>query len=159
MTQSKRQESINNYVQTATLIRSTVSGLSEELLLWKPTEQAWSIQEIVGHLLDSNFVNSYRIRKIIAEPVTPIATFAHEQWVESQQVNTFQIQQLLAAYDAVTTVNSLLLAKLSEEQWQKHGTKAEEPISVEHIIDSFICKHVNKHIGQIQKNITAFENR
>lgn len=151
------QDSIHNYLQTAVIIRESVENLSPHLLSWKPTATAWSIQEIVGHLIDSNITNSYRIRKIISEPVSPIATFAHEGWVDQQQFNDFSLTELLDIYDAITKYNGILLSKLSEEQWLSVGMKGDEQISIVHIIDKFICNHVSKHIGQIARNIGAFE--
>jgi len=151
-----RNASIHNYLLTATKIRNHVDGLPESVLLWKPSPKAWTINEIVGHLVDSNIVNSYRIRKIISEPVTPLATFAHEGWVEQQRFNDTPLAELLAAYDAITHYNALLLRKLTEEQWEKFGMKPEEAISVSHIIDSFICKHVDKHLQQIERNKNAY---
>ncbi|WP_107840856.1 DinB family protein [Metasolibacillus meyeri] len=153
---NNRQQSIENYKQTAINIRQVAESVSEELLTWKPTEQAWSIQEIIGHLLDSNIINSYRLRKIIAEPVTQLVTFAHEDWVTVQQFSNSEIADLLATYDTLTNYNATLLAKLSEEQWQKYGLKQDEPISVAHIIDNFICKHVEKHLTQIERNRSQF---
>ncbi len=133
-----------------------MQGLSRELLVWQPGPGKWSINEIVGHLLDSNIVNSYRIRKIISEPVTPIVTFAHENWTARQHFNENPMEDLLAAYDALTTYNASLLKKLDEEQWLRYGMKDEERISVTHIVDRFICGHVEGHLAQIDRNIAAY---
>jgi len=154
-----RQNSIDQYKLTAIKIRQSVEGLSEELLSWKPHANAWSIQEIVGHLVDSNIINSYRIRKIISEPVTQIVTFAHEDWVSQQQFNSVTIDELFTVYDALTSYNALLLQKLTEEQWQQFGLKQEEQISVAHIIDKFICNHVEKHLKQIERNKSEYNQR
>ena len=151
-----RQSSIHNYKQTAVKIRQSVEGLSEQLIAWKPGPDVWSIQEIIGHLMDSNIVNSYRIRKIISEPVTPIVTFAHEEWVNVQQFNDTPLTEILDAYEALARYNALLLNQLTEEQWQKYGMKNEEQISISHIIDKFICNHVQKHLGQIERNKSEY---
>ncbi|MFC5403477.1 DinB family protein [Cohnella soli] len=151
-----RAASIQNYLQTATKIRDSVQHLTEEQLTWKPGPGKWSISEIVGHLLDSNIVNSYRIRKIISEPVTPIVTFAHEEWTSVQRFNETEITEFLEAYDAITRYNALLLRKLDEEQWLRFGMKHEDQISIAHIIDTFICNHVNQHLGQIERNKAAY---
>lgn len=151
--------SIQNYKKTAVKIRASVEGASRELLQWRPKPGAWSIQEIVGHLIDSNIVNSYRIRKIVAEPVAPIATFAHEEWVAVQQFHTMELEEMLAVYDALTSYNALFLSKLDAAQWERHGTKFEEPISIRHIIDTFICNHVEGHLQQIERNKQAYADR
>ncbi|BBI36321.1 DinB family protein [Cohnella abietis] len=154
-----RTDSIENYLQTATKIRNSVQGLSEDQLLWKPGPAKWSINEIVGHLVDSNIVNSYRIRKIISEPVSPLATFAHNEWTSQQRFNETELDEILAVYDAITRYNALLLRKLNEEQWLSVGMKLDEPISIAHIIDRFICNHVQEHLGQIERNLTAYRAR
>ncbi|GGG73085.1 DinB family protein [Paenibacillus radicis (ex Gao et al. 2016)] len=159
MSTATRETSIQNYLHTTDKIRDKVQGLSEELLLWQPGPGKWSINEIVGHLLDSNIVNSYRIRKIISEPVTPIVTFAHESWVSQQQFNDTSVDEMLTAYEALAVYNGILLKKLNEEQWLRYGLKGEEKISIAHIIDSFICNHVEKHMGQIERNLAAWGNR
>ncbi|WP_127495289.1 DinB family protein [Paenibacillus glycanilyticus] len=156
MSVSARAASIVNYVGTKDKIQNKVKDLPEDLLVWQPGPGKWSINEIVGHLLDSNIVNSYRIRKIISEPITPIVTFAHEGWVSQQLFNKTTVEEMLTAYEALTAYNATLLRKLNEEQWQRYGLKGEEPISIAHIVDSFICNHVEKHMGQIDRNIEAY---
>jgi len=156
MSNATREVSIHNYLQTAEKIRDSVQSLPQELLLWQPGPGKWSINEIVGHLLDSNIVNSYRIRKIIAEPGEPLATFAHEAWTDRQRFNETELAELLEAYDAITRYNAILLRKLNEEQWALVGMKPDEPISIAHIIDKFICNHVDKHLGQIERNKAAY---
>jgi len=151
-----RQSSIHNYEQTAVKVRQSVEGLSEQLITWKPGPDKWSIQEIIGHLMDSNIVNSYRIRKITSEPVTAIVTFAHEEWVNVQRFNGTPLAEILDAYDALTRYNALLLKTLTEEQWERYGMKNEEQISITHIIDKFICNHVQKHMGQIERNKSEY---
>ncbi len=154
-----REASIANYELTADKIRASVEHLPKDLLLWQPGLGKWSINEIVGHLVDSNIVNSYRIRKIVSEPVEALASFAHEEWVDRQRFNETDLSELLAVYDAITRYNAILLRKLSEEQWALIGKKLDEPIPVSHIIDRFICNHVDKHLGQIERNKAAYEAR
>lgn len=153
---TNKEQSIQNYLDMAVKIRASVEGLSDELLQWRPGPEKWSINEIVIHLIDSNIVNSYRIRKIISEPATTLATFAHEEWVRHQRLNKTPITELLAVYEAIARYNGLLLQQLREEDWQKYGMKPDEPISVAHIVDKFICNHVNGHLGQIERNKATF---
>lgn len=148
--------SIDNYQATATKIRKSVEGVSPELLLWRPSPHAWSIQEIVGHLIDSGIVNTYRIRKIAAEPPEAIATFAHEQWVAVQPFHQLELSEMLDFYDVITTYNALFLSRLDVEQWDRYGTKLGEPITIRHIVDTFICHHVEGHLQQIERNKQAF---
>ncbi|WP_103104204.1 DinB family protein [Brevibacillus reuszeri] len=156
---TNREQSIRNYENTGVKIRASVEGLEEELLQWKPAPSKWSMNEIIIHLIDSNIVNSYRIRKIISEPVTSLATFAHDDWVQNQRLNDTSTEELLAVYEAITRYNSFLLQQLTEEDWQKYGLKGEEPISVSHIVDKFICNHVEIHLNQIERNKQAFSEQ
>lgn len=149
-------EIIERYVQTAVKIRSKTEPLNEELVQWQPGPGQWSILEIVGHLVDSNIVNSYRLRKIISEPVTALATYAHEPWVEQQQFNEDSLAEMLDIYEAITRYNAFLLRKLTPEQWLLYGFRQEEPITLERIVDNFICDHVETHLKQIDRNQTAY---
>lgn len=153
---SNRATSVHNYLQTAVKIRQSVEGAPEALLKWRPGPGKWSIHEVIVHLIDSNIVNSYRIRKIISEPTTDLVTFAHEDWIRSQRLDDVPVAELLEAYDAITRYNGLLLQRLADEDWNKFGMKPNEPISVGHIVDQFICNHVEKHLGQIERNKAAY---
>ncbi|MGG3927095.1 DinB family protein [Metabacillus fastidiosus] len=153
---TNRELSISNYLQTVIKLRKSVELLPEELITWKPAQDKWSIHEIVIHLIDSNIVNSYRIRKIVSEPATSLATFAHEDWVRHQRLIDAPIFELLDTYETITSYNALMLKSFEESDWLKYGYKGEVEISIAHIVDQFICNHVDIHLSQIERNRTAY---
>ncbi|MFD0617579.1 DinB family protein [Paenibacillus sp. GCM10027629] len=134
---------------------NAVQGLSEEQLKWKPSPEAWSVQEVVSHLVDHSFVISFRIRDILAGTSAQLPAFGQEAWVSGQHSNRGQLSDILDAFHAILEYNSLLIERLSDEELEKTGVNFKgETVSIKTIIQGFI-RHVQGHLGQIERTKQA----
>jgi hypothetical protein len=57
---------IESYAAGADELHRSIRGLSREQLCSFPVPGTWSIQQIVMHLMDSDLIASYRMKRIIA---------------------------------------------------------------------------------------------
>lgn len=60
-------EAIEAYAERAAIPGKVIAGLRKEQLLSFPVPCTWSIQQIVVHLMDTDLVAAYRMKRIIAE--------------------------------------------------------------------------------------------
>ena len=61
------REAVERYVAGADVPSRAITGLSPAQLQAFPVPGTWSIQQIVLHLMDSDFTASYRMKRTIAE--------------------------------------------------------------------------------------------
>ena len=141
------------YKSTLATIQKAAKGLTDEELSWKPSETAWSIKEIIQHLVDHHLVVSFRIRTLLSldEPAQ-FVSFNQDNWVNAQHANQTTITELYRTYDHFIQFNAALFSRLEAEQFAKQAINFKgELITVAQIIAGLVS-HVNHHLEQIERN-------
>lgn len=142
---------IDLFLNTYNRLQAATSGLSEEQLSWKPATTAWSIKEVLSHLVDHSIVTSFRTRDILAGTSERLPKFEQDAWVSGQYANEGEFGTILDAYHAFLYYNALLLSRLNAEDTAKTGVNFKgEAVSITDLINGFIS-HVDKHLGQISR--------
>lgn len=148
-------ESIDGIVQT-------VKGLSEEQIRFKPSEEAWSVQEIVAHVEE---VIPYWLNEIERVRQTPGVEWGRGLQDEARLAAVAKaydrpVSDMLNQIEGMKQLVADRLSGLTEEELKREapsrnprfGTK---PASF--IVDHLLVEHVAKHLGQIQRNLKQFE--
>jgi hypothetical protein len=60
-------------------------GLPEPTVTWRPAPTAWSIKEIIGHLIDSAANNHARFVRAASQEDLVFPGYAQDEWVRRQQ--------------------------------------------------------------------------
>ena len=58
---------IEQYKQGYSKILKELEELTEEQLLFKPSENSWSIREIIIHISDAELVHIHRMKAVLSE--------------------------------------------------------------------------------------------
>jgi uncharacterized damage-inducible protein DinB len=66
-------------------ITAAVSGLSDEVLRYKPSSEKWCVLETLGHVADVEIVYGYRLRHMLADSKPVIAPL--DQDARSRNIN------------------------------------------------------------------------
>ncbi|MGO4890377.1 DinB family protein [Anaerobacillus sp. MEB173] len=155
-------ESVNKSIDR---ILETVKGLSEETIRWKPTEDEWSIMQIIAHIVEAL---PYWVNEIEQLVETPGKVWGrnhlHEPRLEAvkpETLNAISVAQMIQALEEVKGQVQAGIEKLTAEQLAAEATSVNpnfgtKPISW--IIDHLIDEHVNKHEGQINRNLAKVPN-
>jgi len=61
--------------QTPSIIEKLVWGATDEQLHWKPSQERWSISEVLAHLAESELTFRGRIEKMVAEKNPPLPSY------------------------------------------------------------------------------------
>ncbi|QRG65172.1 DinB family protein [Brevibacillus choshinensis] len=145
------QIDIQAFLQTHSHLHSAIEGLSDVELRWKARPEAWSVTEVLTHLLDHHLIVSFRIREILADSPVQLPGFQQDNWVNGQHGNTSHAEEILDTYKALLHYNSLLFKRLTEADLQKNGINQKgDTVRIPDIVGAFI-KHVHHHIGQIDR--------
>ncbi|TBL76388.1 DinB family protein [Paenibacillus thalictri] len=150
------QVDIQAYLGLHRQLVQAIEGLSEDQLKWKAKPESWSVIEVLTHLLDHNFVVSFRIRDILADTKVQLPAFDQDAWVSGQKANEAAVHEVLDAYKALLLNNSHLFGRLSPSDWEKSGVNFKgETVRVVDIVSGFI-RHVHHHLGQIDRVKLAY---
>jgi len=152
-------DSINRIIET-------VKGLSEETIRCQPTEEEWSIMQIMAHIVEAL---PYWVKEIEQLVETPGKAWGrnhlHEgrlEAVKPETVDALSVEEMLLALESVKKTVQTGIENLTEEQLTAEATSVNpnfgtKPLSfiIEHLIDG----HVNKHEGQIQRNLSKLSSK
>ncbi len=158
------QNAITSVSESIDRIIATVKGLSEETIRWNPTEEEWSIMQIMAHIVEAVPYWLDEINQLVQSP--------GKEWgrnhlqerrldaVSPAVVDATSVSDILAAIEDVKRqvkegIENLTAEQLAAEAPSRNpnfGTK-----SLSFIIDHLIDQHVNKHEGQIQRNLSKLK--
>ena len=67
MTEGELKQYLEAAEKNPKQIAAAVVGLPEKVMRYKPAADKWCIQEILGHLADTEIVYGYRLRQMLAD--------------------------------------------------------------------------------------------
>ena len=106
----------------------------------------WSIKEVLGHLVDSERIFSYRALRIGRGDSTPLPGFEQDDYVPSGRFGERTLHDLADELDAVRQATIHLFAHLDEAALERRGTASGKSISVR-ALAYIIAGHELHHVG------------
>jgi uncharacterized damage-inducible protein DinB len=129
-----------NLVKTIELFES----LSEESGQFRYAENKWSIQEVLGHMADTERIMSYRLLRVGRGDQTALAGFNENDYVESSQINKLPIKRILEDFIASRKATLTLFQNMPEEAWANIGVANNSEITAR-AIGYIIVGHALHH--------------
>lgn len=144
------QEQFDAYAAAPEQFSAILSGLSETQMSFSPTEDEWSINEIIVHTADAEVFYYERLRKTIAEDNPSINAFDENAFTQRLIYRSQSRGLGLALLAALRNSSSALLSMLTPEAWErtcihpKRGTLS--------LYDLFVSSldHSTEHLAQIE---------
>lgn len=142
-------------------ILDTVKGLSEETIRWNPTADEWSIMQIMAHIVEALPYWVDEIEQLVETPGKQWGrNHLHEPRllaVKPETVDAISVEEIVKELQQVKQTVQAGIENLTAEQLAAEATSVNpnfgtKPLSF--IIDHLIDQHVNKHEGQIQRNLS-----
>jgi uncharacterized damage-inducible protein DinB len=159
------QNAITSTNESIDRILETVKGLSEETIRWNPTEEEWSIMQIIAHIVEAV---PYWLDEIAQLVQTPGKEWGRNhlqerrlEAVSAATVDAISVGEMVQKLEAVKQqvkegLENLTAEQLAAEAPSRNPNFGTKPLSF--IIDHLIDQHVNKHEGQIQRNLSKVSN-
>jgi len=136
-------------------------ALPEEILTFRPSEDAWSIKEIIGHLIDSASNNHQRFVRLQLVKQLTFPDYGRDNihWVRIQKYQERNWEQLLGLWrhfniqlaHIVRSVDPACLAHV----WNLDG---ETNVALFDLMSDYL-RHLEDHLHQISDTLEAFETR
>jgi uncharacterized damage-inducible protein DinB len=164
-------EFYNNYIQLVgssnviqKLIRqgqqtyTIMQRLSRNEALHRYAEGKWSVQEIMGHLADTDRIMGYRALSISRGETKSLPGYDHDEYVRQGNFDNRSLQNIATEYDALRNANISMFNSLTKEQTLQKGTANKATVSVR-ALAYIIAGHERHHLNILEEkygiNISA----
>ncbi len=127
-----------------------LNNLDPARRLFRYAPDKWSIQQLLGHLIDTERIFAYRALRIARSDQTPLPGFDENAYVVSAQAEGVDWSQLLYEFAAVRRSNILMLRNLPATAWTRIGVVNAAPISVR-ALAYIMAGHVVHHVNILQE--------
>ena len=107
--------------QTAEALEHVVQTHTAEQMRSRPFPGKWTPTEVIGHLIDAEWVYGYRLRLVLSEDAPTILGMDQDRWVVAQNYNDRPPQELVAEFRAMRQINLALWKQVRTEQHARVG--------------------------------------
>ncbi len=108
-------------------------------------EGKWTIKELLGHLVDTERVMSYRLLRFSRKDSTDLPGFEENDYVLNSTFLQRDFNDLIDEFTAVRKSNLYLITSLTEEQLALSGSANNNKVSVKALL-FIMAGHVKHHI-------------
>ncbi|MDM5317836.1 DinB family protein [Fictibacillus sp. b24] len=131
-----------------------VSLLSEERCEYRYEAGKWSIKEVIGHVVDTERIMSYRLLSIARGEKVSLPGYDENAYVEIADFDSSSMKTLLENFVAVRQATIQLIKSLSEESLTRTGTANGHEVSVSALM-MIIAGHELHHRNIILERYVA----
>ncbi len=136
--------------ETAQQLANLVDGIPAERLSTPPAPDKWSVATILAHLSEAEVVSTWRYRQMIEHNGTSLPGYDQEVWETLGEYSARSPQESLQLFRLLRQANLQMFARLTSEQWERHGIHAERgPMTVRDLAVQ-IAGHDINHLAQIR---------
>jgi DinB superfamily len=152
MTEAELKKHLDAAEKSPKEIAAAVSGLSEQILRYKPSPDKWCVLEILGHLADVEIVYGYRLRQMLADTKPVIAPLDQDAWARNLNYLDSPPSELVAFYGLGRHHNLRLLRNLKASDLSKSAFHPEmqQEMNVADLVER-MGGHGATHLQQIEK--------
>jgi DinB superfamily len=156
---SEREVLIRRYEEGPAKVRAAWEKVPEPARQWRPGAGKWSAHEVVCHTADSEANAALRIRFLAADPNPTIQGYDQERWAKNLDYHSLPTEPALKMLDAIRANTLPLLRGLPETAWTREGTHTESGRYTAEDWLRIYAGHLEKHAGQIERNLEAWKKR
>lgn len=145
-------ELVDGLARSGAAIASFYQGLDPELARWKPAPDRWSLQEILGHLVDEETGDfAKRLRLTIEKPKADWPPIDPDGWVVERRHNEKDLGELLTAFLGGREASLAWLRGLDVSSMESMHTHAKFGSMRAGDLFAAWCAHDLLHLAQIAR--------
>jgi uncharacterized damage-inducible protein DinB len=120
------QELEDNSKQTIAILE----GLTEKQASFRYAPGKWSLKEVIGHMVDTERIMSYRALRIARGDATPLPGFDEKTYVSHSEFSERSLESLLHSFSIVRQATLNLLEQFPADAWLRVGVVSNNEITV-----------------------------
>ncbi|MBX6313546.1 MAG: DinB family protein [Isosphaeraceae bacterium] len=137
---------VDRYAAGGPLLAYATSGLTPEQEKAHPGPGAWSIAQLVAHLLDADLVYAERMKRVLAEERPTLLAFDENRWIERLDSQAMPVEEAVNLFVANRHWMTRILRKCSDTDFARVGIHSEAgPQTLAQIVAT-IANHVDHHL-------------
>jgi DinB superfamily len=90
----------------------------------------WSVNEVVGHLIDSERIFANRALRFARNDATPLPGFEQDDYVRNATFDAYPLAELASEFDTVRRSTLHLFRHMDEQAWTRRGLANNAEVSV-----------------------------
>lgn len=141
---------IETLIQQGQEIFSLIEILSEDEAAYRYTEGKWSVQEVLGHLIDTERIMAYRALCISRGEEKSLPGYDQDEYVKQAEFGNRSLQSMSAEYDALRNANISMFSSFNQEQINRKGTANQVKVSVR-ALAYIIAGHEKHHLNILEE--------
>jgi uncharacterized damage-inducible protein DinB len=90
----------------------------------------WSVNEVVGHLIDSERIFAARALRFARNDATPLPGFEQDDYVRNSKFDAYPVAELASEFETVRRATVFLFKHLEEPAWTRRGIANNAEVTV-----------------------------
>ncbi|HRX84217.1 MAG TPA: DinB family protein [Phycisphaerae bacterium] len=145
------REAVERYVAGAGVPGEEISGLSRAQLLSVPVPGTWSIQQIVLHLMDTDLIAAYRMKRMIAEEEPELDVYDETAFAARVGYERMDAPEASEVFRLNRVLTGQVLAGLPEEAFERFARHPEVgALSLGQLLRLYV-HHLNHHMAFLRR--------
>ena len=136
-------------------------GLPESTVSWRPNPTAWSIKEIIGHLIDSAANNHARFVRAASQDDLVFQGYAQDEWVRVQEYATAPWNEIVSLWHGynrhLARVMAAIPPNVRHRQHERHNLheigwrpfSRDVPATLDQLMHDYVL-HLAHHLSQVR---------
>jgi DinB superfamily len=130
-------------------VKGTLSGVSDDKALYRPSPDKWSIKEILGHMTDTERIFAYRALRIARNDKTPLEGFEQDDYVRAARFDDRALPDLTDEFIVTRKATLSLMRTFAPEAWVRRGVANGAGVSVR-ALAYMTAGHVAHHLNIVK---------
>ena len=128
-----------------------VDGVSEDVLRTAEAPGKWSVVQVVAHLADSELVQGYRSRMVLAHEGPELQAYDQDRWAAGLRYENERMSDVLEDLRAMRTRNLRLWGRLTPEELSRYGVHRERGRESLLFMLKLTAGHDLHHLRQVRR--------
>jgi hypothetical protein len=134
---------VNQMVETQALLRA----LPASVATYRYAPDKWSVNELVGHMIDSERIFTSRALRFARNDPAPMPSFDQDNYVRNATFDSYPLADLASELEAVRQATIYLFRHMDEQAWSRKGVANNAEVSVRAL--AYICAGHELHHREI----------
>ncbi|MGA9566212.1 MAG: DinB family protein [Candidatus Korobacteraceae bacterium] len=131
-----------------------INDLTDAQAIEPPAPGKWSVKQVLGHLCDTERVQSYRVLRFARGDQKELQGFEQDDYVAAANSNSRSTTELLAELKSVRRATLSLLESLTTADGERTGVASGKSISVR-AMAYVIAGHTQHHLELMRKQFAG----
>lgn len=145
------REWVRRYIEQARACHDAIQGLSPVELTAHPVAGAWSIQQIVFHLMDSDLIGSDRMKRVIAEDRPQLIAYDESAFARSLFYQELAPQPAADLFCRNRLLTAEILHRLPDLAFDRVGVHSERGEMTLGTLLQVYVEHVEHHLKFVRQ--------